>query len=208
MENLDTIVEKYKSLPSHKLISLAQNPSALRVEVIPHLQAELLNRDLKDEALTLSSFLVNQPKSFKDMTKAELSALINERIDSGEPIDSIKLDLKENGIDFFEILEEETQWKNKTFDYLMYLKEEGDDETTINQKMESAYGVNEEETDELRSQLKSKGRQNLIIGYTIVAVMVIFAIAAFSVGGGIGIGAVLLTGVGVWRIVEGYRQKR
>ncbi|MNE51381.1 hypothetical protein D3C80_1460080 [compost metagenome] len=90
----------------------------------------------------------------------------------------------------------------------MHLREAGDDETTINQKMESAYGVNEEETDELRSQLKSKGRQNLIIGYTIVVVMVLLAIAAFAVGGGIGIGAVLLIGIGVWRIAEGYRQRR
>lgn len=208
MENLDTVVEKYKSLPSHKLISLAQNPEALRIEVIPHLQAELLNRDLKDEALALSSFLVNKPKSFKDMTNAELSELVRERVESGESLESIKLDLKENGVDFFKSLAEENQWKNETFDYLMHLKEEGDDETTINQKMNSAYGVNEEETDELRSQLKSKGKQNLIIGYTIVVVMVILAIAAFAVGGGIGIGAVLLIGIGVWRIAEGHRQRR
>ncbi|MNS24065.1 hypothetical protein D3C72_558980 [compost metagenome] len=74
--------------------------------------------------------------------------------------------------------------------------------------MEATYGITENETEILKSQLKSKGKQNLIIGYSIVVIMILFATASFAVGGGFGIGLVLLTGVGVWRIAEGYRQRK
>jgi len=208
MDNIDLIIENYRQLSTNELLSIAKNPAELRIDIIPHLQSELFNRNKKEEALLLSEFLIKRPKTYAELTKDELSENIKERIDSGESLESIKLDLKENGVNMLDILSNEAQIQNKTFDYLASLKSEGLDDAEIDEKMKSTFSLTENETDVLKRQLKAKGKQNLIIGYSLVIVMSILTIVSLSMGGYVGIGGILAIGIGIWRISEGYRQTK
>jgi hypothetical protein len=208
MNNLNFIIDNYKRLPTDELIEIAKNPEQLELEIIPHLQSELFNRNRKEEALLLSEYLIKRPKSVAELNKEELSEMIKERVDSGESLESIKLDLKDKGVDLFDILQVQNKLQDKALDYLTSLKEEGVDETEIDEKLKSRFSLDENEADILKRQLKAKGKQNLVIGYTLVIIMGLLSIAALSLGGFIGIGGLLLTAIGVWRIVEGHRQRK
>lgn len=208
MNKLEFIVENYKRLSTEALVEIASDPAALELEIIPHLQSELFNRNRKEEALALSEYLVRRPKALKDFSKSEIREKIRERIDSGEPAESIKLDLKDSGVDLFEVLNDESQLKDKTLEYLTNLKEEGLEDTQIEEKMKTAFGVTETEVDILKKELKQRGMQNLVIGYSLVIIMGLLSLATLGTDHALTIGGVLLFGIGVWRIVEGYRQRR
>ena len=211
MESIDSIVENYKRLSTGELIAIAAEPWNLRKEIIPHLQSELLARDRKAEALKLSEYLVQNTtikKPYQLYSKEELGDHIKERLESGELLESIKIDLKENGVDMFALLESEQVLDNKKLDYLTSLKNDLLEEKEIDEKMKTSFGLTETETDQLKRQLKSKGTQNIVIGSTLVIVMTLLLMAAFENGGRIGLGAVLLIGIGVWRISLGVKQRR
>lgn len=208
MENLDLIVENYKRLSTEDLVAIAKEPSSLDIQIIPHLQSELFSRNKKEEALELSQFLIQRPKLYTELSKEELREIITSRIESGEPLESIKLDLQDKGIDMLDLLEGETKSKNKVFEYLTSLKEDNLDETEINEKMQSTFGITEDETDVIKRQLRTKGKYNLIIGYTIVIAVTILSIASLTLGGSITIGAILTGGLGIWLISEGHRQRK
>lgn len=211
MESIDSIVENYKRLSTGELIAIAAEPWDLRKEIIPHLQSELLARDRKAEALMLSEYLVQNTtikKPYQLYSKEELGEHIKERLESGELLESIKIDLKENGVDMFALLESEQVLDNKKLNYLTSLKNDLLEEKEIDEKMKTSFGLTETETDQLKRQLKSKGTQNIVIGSTLVIVMTLLLMAAFENGGRIGLGAVLLIGIGVWRISLGVKQRR
>jgi hypothetical protein len=208
MKNLNFIIENYKGLSTPELLQIASDPSSLEVEVIPHLQAELLNRGKQEEALQLSTYLIQKPKEYKTLSRDELAKIVQDRLDSGEPLESISLDLKDQGINVFDILQNESTLKDKQFDYLVSLKDDGLDESAINEKMKGTFNLTEEEADIINRQLKNKGRYNLIIGYSLVIISVIIILAALGSGGSIGFGAVLLVAIGLWRILEGHRQRK
>jgi hypothetical protein len=208
MDNLDIIIEKYKALRTEELIELARNPHQLELGVIPHLQAELFNRNKKEEAILLSEFLVKRPRAVAELPREELAQMIKERVDSGELLESIKLDLKDKGVDLFDILHVQNKMQDKAIGYLTSLKDEGMNDEEIDEKMKSNFSLTPDETDILKRELKVKGKQNLIIGYTLVISMSILSVVVLSMGGYIGIGGLLLVAIGVWRIIEGHRQRK
>jgi hypothetical protein len=208
MTNLDFIIENYKKLHTEELILIAQKPADLEIEIIPHLQSELLNRNRKEEALLLTEYLVSRPKWDEKPTKDELVESIKARIDVGESLESISLDLKENGINLFEILGDQNKFQNKAFEYLTSLKEKGLDEIAIGEKMKETFGITEQETDVLKVQLKNKGRKNVIIGYIVLIIVGILGLISVALGGYISIGGMVLIGIAIWQIMEGNRQKR
>jgi hypothetical protein len=211
MKNLDLVVQHYKRISTEELVLIASSPSSLEIEIIPYLQSELLTRGQKEEALLLSQYLIQSTeikKTYQDYTKEELNKIIADRIDSGEPLESIKIDLKENGIDIFKTLETEQIIENKKMEYLSSLRNENFEEKEIEEKMKSTFGVSETETNQLKIQLRKKGRQNIIFGTSLVVIMSLLTLGAFAAGGSVGIAGILLIGVGVWKISEGKRQKK
>ena len=208
MSETEAIAKKYKELPTETLLELAADPYSLRPDAIPFLQDELLSRNQKEEALLLTSYLIEKPKLIKDYTSQELKELIKERVENGEAIQSIKMDLKEQGVDFFELLDEENRNKEKTFEYIVTLKDEGLEDDEIAEILQSEFSIDEEQTIALKQQLKKKGKQNIIIGICLVVLMLMLTFTAMGLGGNIGASAVLLLLTGLFLIAKGSKQVR
>lgn len=211
MENLDLIIEKYKHMSTDELVDLAKNPGELERSVIPHLQSELLSRDKKEAALSLSNFLIalpTAPVNLKGLTKAELFELIKLRIDSGENIEGIKLDLLDNGYNMLDIMNDDQELKNQSLEYLTSLKTEGLSEEQIDEKMKNTFSITENETEILKQQLKLKGKQNLIIGYSMLFIIGLLGLSSLSMGGSVGFGFLIIMGTGVWLVALGYKQRK
>ncbi len=113
---MEQVAKNYESMSDLKLLELVKNPKELRLEVLPLLQKELINRGKSDEALSISNYLIQTKiePNFGTYSKQELTEIISERIDRGESIESIKIDLKDNGIDMFELLSVDDKLKNSS----------------------------------------------------------------------------------------------
>ena len=208
MDDLKAIEENYRRMRTDELLHLSKTPQDLRLEVIPLLQKELLNRHQQEEALMLSSFLINSREQhrFKNLTKKELKELIQARLDSGESLESIKLDLKDDGINIFDIINEENKLLEKTFDYITHLKNEGLGDEEIDEKLQKDLAIEKQEVDIIKERLRKRGKLNLSVGYTLLSVAVIFSIISLSAGGQITIKGILAAGIAIWRIIVGHDQ--
>lgn len=206
MRDLSLIEDNYRELSTQELINIAKEPDGLEIDVIPLLQKELINRNEPAAALALTNFLING--SERELTRRELKEQAYQRIESGESIESIKLDLKDKGVDIFDAVYDDNKRNAKRTQYLMALKEQGLDEMEINEKLQKEFSITEAEADILQAEMKAKGRQNQIIGVTMVLVSVAVIIAAMAMGGSIGVGGIFILGIGIWRIAEGAKQRR
>ena len=112
-------------------------PKDLREEVIPILQAELIRRGKKGDADTLANFKEEDSNLlYQNMSLNQLREMVEERLNAGEEMDSIKIDLRLNGIDVFEVLKEEVKLQEEVFDSITKLKETGASSDDIDNHLE------------------------------------------------------------------------
>lgn len=214
MSNLNDIEVYYQGVSNEKLLQIAQRPQDLRLDAIPLLQKELLGRGMNAEALLITDFLVGVKKdeperpNYAEMSLYEMQEHVKERIQEGESIESIKLDLRENGVDIFAILNENDNLKESAFEYMTYLKKEGFEEEEIAEKLEENLAIDKRDSEMLKVQIKNSGKQNLTIGYTLAILGSVFILLTLSSTGGFPISAVILIVLGVWRIYVGYERLR
>lgn len=212
MSNLNDIEAYYQGVSNEKLLQIAQRPQDLRLDAIPLLQKELLGRGMNAEALLITDFLVgvkrDEPErpNYAEMSLYEMQEHVKERIQEGESIESIKLDLRENGVDIFAILNENDNLKESAFEYMTYLKKEGFEEEEIAEKLEENLAIDKRDSEMLKVQIKNSGKQNLTIGYTLAILGSVFILLTLSSTGGFPISAVILIVLGVWRIYVGYER--
>lgn len=206
MENIDVIAGHYKNMSDAKLAALANEPRELRMEVLPVLQLELINRGLTDQAMAISHYLIQTKvvPDFGSYSMDELKKLVSERIDSGESVESIKIDLKDHGINLFDILSQDENLREQSLNYLTELKSQGLSEEEIDEKMEETLSIEKNEIEMLKSNLRLRGKRNLAIGFTCLA----FVLLIFVSGLSLTIGGVLLAGIAVWQIYKGFEQTR
>ncbi len=212
MSNLNDIETYYQGVSNEKLLQIAQRPQDLRLDAIPLLQKELLGRGMNAEALLITDFLVGVKKdeperpNYAEMSLYEMQEHVKERLQEGESIESIKLDLRENGVDIFAILNENDNLKESAFEYMTYLKKEGFEEEEIAEKLEENLAIDKRDREMLKVQIKNSGKQNLTIGYTLAILGSVFILLTLSSTGGFPISAVILIVLGVWRIYVGYER--
>jgi hypothetical protein len=201
--NIEEIANNYKKLPTYKLSELAKDPDGLSTEVIPVLQRELLSRGEQDDALKLTEYLIEiqkQPLKHEDFQQE-----IKDRLAAGETLESIALKFKENGVDVYDEIAKEGQLQENTFDYILSLREKGISEEEIHQKLQHDLSLSESEVEIVKQKLRRKGKINIVVGWSATVITVIITILSLAVGGGPGVGAIILLGIGIWRIVEGNR---
>jgi len=210
MIDIQNIEDNYKSMSVDELLNLSKKPQDLRLEVIPILQKELINRKKNQEALALTDFLIksreNEKPRYKDLSSVELRKLIDTRLDSGQSLESIKIDLKDEGINVFDIINEDEKLRDKAFDYITQLKQQGLEDKEIDQKLKENLSLDKADSEMLKVQLKKKGRQNLIFGYSLTIIAAILIMVSISLGGNVTISAIVIVCIGIWRIITGYDQ--
>lgn len=208
--NVTTPEEVYRNMGEEELILLAYQPEGTMLEMIPIIQKELLRRGKQEEAIMLSDYLIaaNQKVNLARLSDEELRQHINERLEQGESLDVIRLDMKESGINIFDIIASENKDCDKAFDYISELKQQGLEEDEVDDKIKERFDLDQDEIEDLKMQRMRSGRQSLILGYSIVGIMGLLVLILLSMGGSISIGAILIIAIGVWRIYAGYEKMK
>jgi hypothetical protein len=171
MLNLEVIKEKYQEMLTDDLVRLSKKPKDLREDVIPILKLELIRRGKRDAADALTNFKDDDSElKYKNMSLSELRQMVEERVNSGEAMDSIKIDLRLNGIDVFEVLKEEIQFQEEVFDSITKLKEIGVSQDTIDKHLKESYNIEKSEASKIKTDLKIKGKRNQTWGFVFIIV--------------------------------------
>ncbi len=206
--NLQSIADNYKKFDVYDLIEMSKEPQKLRPEVIPLLIAELKQRNKHEIAESLENYTSNNNSAYlSSLSKQELKNLIKAKIDRGEPIDGVKLFLKDNGIDFFKIIESEKVETDKIYNHLASLKNENLNSDAIEVEMQSKYNFTADETSHINDKLKAKGKTNITIG--IVFLILGLLILGFSLFvERVIVGAFAIIAIGIERIIKGKTQKK
>ncbi|BDD08266.1 hypothetical protein FUAX_06980 [Fulvitalea axinellae] len=211
MKDLKGVRDRYQRMSLEDLVDMSTKPEGLKVEVIPLLQEELNRRGQLAEVDRLSNFLAkrNENTGISDLSKKELQLMISERLQSGESIESIKIDLKDSGINIYETVDEdEKKIKDKAFSYITDLRQQGLKEDVINKKLEEELSLNEEDSENMKAQLKERGKQNILIGALLAIVGGVAVAISLSSKGKLPYSSLILFFVGVWRIVKGVSQRK
>ena len=208
MDDLDNIRNFYEKLADQKLLELSANPGELRLDVIPVLQKELLKRGRNEEALELTDYLVGKKSRLKysEMSEKELKTHITEQLNSGVPIENIQIDLREAGINVYDLVEYESKMEEKAFNFITGLREQGLKESEIDEKLNIKLGIGKEESEYLKISLRKSGKRNVVFGYSILVIGVLLILLSFSLGGKVGIGAIVALAAGIWQIYHGKKQ--
>lgn len=182
MLNLEIIKEKYQEMLTDDLVRLSKKPKDLRDDVIPILKAELIRRGKRDAADALTNFNEdNSELKYQNMSLSELRQIVQERVNVGEAMDSIKIDLRLNGIDVFEVLKEEIQFQEEVYDSITKLKETGASSDDIDKHLEESYNIEKTDASKIKTDLKIKGERNQTWGFVLIIIGCLFLLLSMIV---------------------------
>ncbi len=174
MENpIQLLINHYKQLSTDELLKIAKNPEKIAPETISIIQNELISRDEFEVAYNLKSHVPTLEKPLSELTEIEISEIVIERINLGESIESIQMDLKSKGVNILDFMNEEVDSLQVKYKYILSLREEGLDEEEISQKVKQEFDINEIEDEELKIELRKKGSRNIKIGYLLIIISII-----------------------------------
>jgi len=210
MMEFKTPEEIYREMSDEDIILIAYQPEGIKLEEIPIIQKELLHRKKEEEAIMLSEYLIaaNSKANLAHLSDDELRQYINDRIQQGESIDAIRIDLKESGINIFDIIEAENKQRDEAFDFITDLKQKGYEEYEVDSKIKEKYSLQQDEVEDLHVQRNKSGRMNMVFGVVIVVVALILLPGAIEYSNRRFAGAICLVAFGVWQIYYGYQKTR
>lgn len=202
------LAKAYHKMPIEKLVALTAEMDKLQPEALPILYAILNERGKAKEALLVQEYLSKEPatKAVLEMSTEELQEIVTERLEQGEPMESIILHLKDQGIQVFDIFNEEQKSEDGVLEYITSLKDQGLNKDQINNDLQEKLGIEKENSEVWESKLKSRGKMNRLIGILCLILAVILLIIRLATTGGMGFGWMIFLFTGIMKIGQAHRQ--
>lgn len=113
--------------------------------------------------------------SLAHLSADEIRAIINRRLDSGEKLESIKVDLQSRGVDLLKVIAEEGEKTEAIDERLVELQSQGKTEEEIAQQLKKEFGISKEEAAQLPEQVKSRGAGFIAAGVLMLVIAVPYA---------------------------------
>ena len=205
--DIEKIKETYTNCSTEKLIYLLPDIGGMNPEVLPYLQEELNNRGKTEEAGLIADFIDGAELKPNVLTPEEVYKIVENRLKNGESIDTIKFDLKHQGVDILKMAQEEQQKEDSIFDLMTLLKDEGKTYKEIEKELAEKLGINDEETIVLNEKLAKKGKRNVTIGYILILIALTYGLVYYSYREWVSFKAIGILLIGVWRIQIGKKQQ-
>lgn len=205
MEDLHQIEKRYKELHTEKLVQLAKEAHMLRPEVIPLLKTELIRRGEEKIAFELDSPTA-AGINFENISLQEIQELVAQRLEMGESIESIRIDLSDNGINVVDLFNKEGKIREEAFEHIASSTGSGVDDSTLNKNLKEKFDLETDKVEELKAEMRSRANFYTILGSIIT--LISFMLLIVSIGGeGIRLRNVFIAfGIGIFLIIKGVRQ--
>lgn len=207
MSNINEIRKNYSVFSTDKLLSIAKEIDGLKPEAVVLLQEELIKRNELDEASKITKHLINQKNEQELRNNFNPEDYIKKELKAGESIENIKFKLNTMGIDMFDVIKKEQSQENIILNYIESKKAEGESQETIDNDLKKSFNVDSNYVSEVQNKLREKGKKNTTIGIVLLVVSIVINIFLLTTGR-VSIPAILLFGLGIWKLVQGEHQLR
>ena len=207
MSNINEIRKNYSVFSTDKLLSIAKEIDGLKPEAVVLLQEELIKRNELDEASKITKHLINQKNEQELRNNFNPEDYIKKELKAGESIENIKFKLNTMGIDMFDVIKKEQSQENIILNYIESKKAEGESQETIDNDLMKSFNVDSNYVSEVQNKLREKGKKNTTIGIVLLVVSIVINIFLLTKGR-VSIPAILLFGLGIWKLVQGEHQLR
>ncbi len=200
--DINTVRKYYENAGTKKLLELSEDLKDLDQEAFPLLFEEFKKRGEKEAAEKVKAYFYNPTK---EKTFKELQEEVAERFASGEPIDSIKGDFGDRGINFQEIMSSFVNHEERvTSDKLLaaaeavllmqsqnvpddliknHLAFEGIKEHYVDEIIEKTHENIQGFAEELTQKFKLRRKTDLILGPIVASLSIIGTAASMTIRG-------------------------
>ena len=173
---MNDIKKYYEGLEDFQFKNILTNAKGLKSEMFPILKAELEKRNLKEELIMFDAFLtqLEVKEEYSKLSLEEVRKLVDERLDRGESIESVKTDLSNNDVDIDELLENDREKKRIVHNTILTMKEYEFSDKRFKEVLNDKFDLKEEDLSEVNRDLKRKGWMNLMFGILLILVSIIW----------------------------------
>lgn len=146
--------------------------------------------------------------SLAHLSADEIRAIINRRLDSGEKLESIKVDLQSRGVDLLKVIAEEGEKTEAIDERLIELQSQGKTEEEIAQQLKKEFGISKEEAAQMPEQVKSRGAGLIAAGVLMLVIAVPYAAVMLQNPEHMNAYFLALIPAGLGLVMAGWRRKK
>jgi hypothetical protein len=173
MHNRDFFYDNYKNHPEPTLKRIAGEYSKLTPEAQEALRDVLKERGLEE----MISHVAAKPESKGDLSHLsadDVRMLINQRLEKGENPEKIKIDLKERGVNLYNMSLYESRSEENIDRRFMELQSQGKSSEEIHAKLKEEFKLSGEQATKIPDRLRSSGTWFLVAGGVLLLVGIPF----------------------------------
>lgn len=189
------------------LAALVKEQDKLTAEARSALQDVLRERNLL-HLLPQEKPAATKTASLAHLSADEIRAIINRRLDSGEKLESIKVDLQSRGVDLLKVIAEEGEKTEAIDERLVELQSQGKTEEEIAQQLKKEFGISKEEAAQLPEQVKSRGAGLIAAGVLMLVIAVPYAAVMLQNAEHMNPYFLALIPAGLGLVIAGWRRKK
>lgn len=163
MHTREFFYDNYKNHPEPVLKRIAGEYSKLTAEAQEALRDVLRERKLEN---LLSEVEVQEQKknSLAHLTADEVRILINKRLEQGENLEIIKMDLRSQGVNIYKMSLEESRSEENIDRRFMELQAEGKSKAEIEHALKEEFKIDKETSTKIPERLRATGAGLLVAG--------------------------------------------
>lgn len=201
--DLTVIAKNYADRSDAGLRLLLGELDTLRKDAIPVLRDEFQRRNDIESVERIDSFL--NKKDDEVYTEAEAQKFLDEKLGEGVPVDEIKQELAERGINIFNIMEVDQADEEAAYQALERNKKAGKNTAESLELIDADFIITEEKKEELSKKVKRRGIFNVILG-SLLILSAVFSFFARLYLGQVSVTSAIFLVMGIWRLNEGVKQ--
>jgi hypothetical protein len=206
MHTRDFYYGNYKDHPESVLKRIAGDYSKLTPEAQEALRDVLRERNM-EELLTSLETKAEKKNSLAHLSADEVRLLINQRLEQGESAEKIKVDLRDRGVNIFDMSMLESRSEENIDRRFMELRKEGKSKIEIEAKLKEEFNISNEQAKKIPERMRATGSGLIVAGGVLLMIGAPFlAVMIEQNKGGLKLPA-LLTGAGIGLLVWGIQKR-
>ena len=200
MNNEDNTEMIPESCSIDELMAIAGSPENYSVETLLVVHDELIRRGELEPAQKLKQYITGNESAAGELTESEIVKIYAERLVNGEPVESIKQDFEEMGIDLSAILNKNAPEAVRKHSAAAAR------EQLMNEDIQHSAAKSATRKKAERNRLSQRGTENLVAGLGILVLSFFGVKKAFATGEAVTFMVLLMISAGGWMIVRGITQ--
>lgn len=207
MHTRDFFYDNYKNHPEPVLKRITGEYNKLTPQAQEALRDVLRERKM-DELLASLEVKEKEQNSLAHLSADEVRVLINSRLGQGENIESIKIDLRERGVNIYKMSMEESRSEENIDRRFMELQSEGKTKEQIDRKLKEEFKLSEEQANKIPERMRSNGSGLIGAGTLLLIIGLPFLAVTMQTPGRHKIGYIVLAvGSGLGFLILGIRKR-